>query len=141
MYGGESDLWIDLILILGPFFLLLYLFNKLMRKLLNVKKKKFFSYNHVNDRHKKIDWTIRISFMVILLLSIPFNMLSTMKHWYLQPWFLMISFLVISEAARAVMEWKYAANRKDYLFTISQTIFIVVVLVSMFTTRFFGLVD
>lgn len=48
-----------LILLLIVFGLILFFINKAVRKRLNVEKRKFFSYGHVNEKHKKIDWSIR----------------------------------------------------------------------------------
>lgn len=64
-----GEVFLKLVLVLSVFGLLLFLINKLLRTWLNVEKKKVFSYNHVNDKHKKIDWTIRIIFIFILFIG------------------------------------------------------------------------
>ncbi|MEC5424740.1 DUF4181 domain-containing protein [Virgibacillus sp. C22-A2] len=62
LHGTEPIFWLKLILALTLFALLLIAFNAVMSKWLKVEKKKFFSYNHVNEKHKKVDWIIRITF-------------------------------------------------------------------------------
>ncbi|WP_197046565.1 DUF4181 domain-containing protein [Oceanobacillus salinisoli] len=47
-------------------------------------------------------------------------------------------FIVVSETARAVIEWKYGENRKAYIVTICELAFIAIALTSMITTNFFG---
>ncbi|SET71420.1 protein of unknown function [Oceanobacillus limi] len=142
-FGPDSEFWLKLFLLLGGFLLLVYIFNSIMRKILNVKKKKLFSYNHLNDKHKKIDWTIRSIFIISIIFSYFYTITRDPMEtvWYLEVWFLSFVFLTISELVRAYMEWKYVKNENDYLFTISELIFVVVAAYCMFTTDFFGLFE
>ncbi|MCZ8533198.1 DUF4181 domain-containing protein [Psychrobacillus psychrodurans] len=141
MYGFDRMFWLDLLILLVIVISLLTLFNTVMRKWLKVEKKDFFSYNHMNAKHKKIDWTIRILFLVSMFLGLFINVRRDPLEgfWFLETWFLMIIFIVVSETVRAMMEWKHAVNKKDYIFTISQLVFGVVLLLSVFKTNFFGL--
>ncbi|MGB6407864.1 MAG: DUF4181 domain-containing protein, partial [Planococcus donghaensis] len=45
-----------------------WLVNWILRKSFNIEKEKkvWFSYNHVNNLHKKIDWGLRIVTMLIM---------------------------------------------------------------------------
>jgi hypothetical protein len=141
-YGVEPGFWLRLVLLLTIVLLLLVSFNTIMRKWLNVERKKFLSYNYVNEKHKKIDWIIRITTMVSLLLAYGINITRdpTNWYWFLQPWFILIIFVVVSHISRAVMERKYAKNPNAYKVTISETIFILILLFTLFKTNFFGLV-
>ena len=67
MYGVDPFFGLKLILLLAIILILFFVFNTIMRKWFKVDKKKFFSYNHVNEKHKKVDWTIRIITVVIIL--------------------------------------------------------------------------
>ncbi|GAB3056353.1 DUF4181 domain-containing protein [Virgibacillus ainsalahensis] len=143
MYVVEPAFWPNLILLLAIILLLMVLFNTIMRKWLRIKKKKFFSYNHVNEKHKKIDWTIRITTIVVILLGYiititrgPMDMI-----WFLQPWFILFIFMIVSETVRAVMERKYAENPNAYKLTISQIVFFLILLFTLFMTDFFGLIE
>ena len=120
---------------------LMFVFNIIMRKWLKVEESKLFSYNHVNEQHKKIDWTIKISFIVILSLGYFYNVARDLeeKVWYFETWFILYMFIIISGVVCAIMEWKYSENRKRYIFTISQLVFILIILGVIFTTEFFGL--
>ncbi|WLR58989.1 DUF4181 domain-containing protein [Guptibacillus hwajinpoensis] len=119
----------------------LYFINKALRKWLKVEKKQIFSYNHVNEVHKKWDWGIRISFIVLLIISFVVNIYRGFHDpiWYLQTHILLFVFIIASEAVRVIMEKKYAANKNDYIFTSIQLALILLFLTSMFSTNFFGL--
>ncbi|SFL98712.1 protein of unknown function [Gracilibacillus orientalis] len=140
MYGYGVEM--RLLLLLAIVLLLFVSLNTIMRKWWNVERKKFFSYNHVNEKHKKVDWTIRITTIVSLLLGYGINITRgpTNGYWFLQPWFTLIIFVVVSQIGRAVMERKYAQNPNAYKVTISEIIFILILFFTLFTTNFFGLV-
>ncbi|GAB3802694.1 DUF4181 domain-containing protein [Virgibacillus kimchii] len=141
MYFIEPIFWLKLILVIGITLLVVTGFQALMSKWLKVENKKLFSYNHINDKHRKLDWTIRITFLTLLLFGFFYN-ISVEPYdtvWFLEPWFLLIIFIVFSQVARATMEWKYAENRKAYMFTLSELLFFGVVFIFFINTNFFGL--
>ena len=97
--------------VLGILFSLLLIFESIMRKYLKVEKRKLFSYNHVNEKHKKIDSIIRIGFIIILLITVFYLIVTSSEPvWCFEPVFLILLFLVVSETTRAFIEWKYAEN-------------------------------
>lgn len=59
--------------------------------------------------------------------------------WFMNTWFLFFVFIVVSELVRAVMEWKYVEHSNAYIFTLSQLGFIMIVLLTIFMTDFFGI--
>lgn len=115
--------------------------NMFLRKWLNVEKKEFFSNQFVNKKHKKIDWTIRITFIVVMLVDFFFNVSENpSKHiWFLQPYILLFGLIFVTELVRIVMEKRYAANKNDYIFTSIQLVVISLFLIALFATDFFGL--
>lgn len=131
----------SLILISSIFGLVLFFMNKFLRKWLNVEKKEFFSNNFVNQKHKKIDWTIRITFIVVVLFGFFVNVSEDPSShiWLLQPHILMFSLIFVTELVRIVMEKRYAANKNDYIFTTVQLVVISMFLLAVFSTDFFGL--
>lgn len=140
MYGVEPIFWIKLIILMVILSSVIFIFNTVMRKFLKVEKRKSFPYNHVNEKHKKIYWIILISFLIILLTTHFFRTRNLNEAiWYLEVWFLILVNLVISEIVTAFMEWKYAENRKAYIFTISQLIFsLIIILLVIFYSSFFN---
>lgn len=140
MYSIEPLFYIKLFFLLAIFFLLMFVFNSIIRKYLKIEKRKAFSYAYVNEKHKKIDWIIRISFIIILFISNFYQRRNIGEvKWYFEIWFIALVFIVISDLFRAFMEWKYAENRKTFIFTISQLIFILGLLGILFASNFFNL--
>ena len=141
MYGIESTFWLKLIFMIVIILLFFIIFELIMRKWLKVEKKKRFSHNHVNDKHSKIDWSIRIIFIVFIILGsiLNANRDDTERIWVLEPWHLLLGLIILSEAVRALMEWKYADNKNAYIFTLSQLVFGILLVISILRTNFFGM--
>ena len=113
-----------------------------MAKVLKVEKKRIFSNSYVNAVHKKIGGILGITLLVIILVL---NMrqfedpeLAT-DPWYFLG-FLMV-FFVLDELVRAFMEWKYATNRRDYLYKLSEMLFMVIIIFTFAQTNFLGLIN
>ncbi|SDJ83584.1 DUF4181 domain-containing protein [Sediminibacillus albus] len=113
-YGLDAFIWINIGIFLG-LSVFIFVLNTILRKLLNVEKKKWFSFHFVNDLHKKVDWTFRILFVAasfILLMRQPVNIVY--------PLLLTLVFLLLQEGFRAYLEWKFKPDTNDYIFTLSQ---------------------
>lgn len=141
MYGVESSFWLNLFLLLTIFFVLVGVFNAILRRWLGVQKPKAFSYNHVNDQHKKVDWSIRIFFIALMVLGYFINMarLPQERYLLLETWFLLFGLMFTMEIARVIMERKYAKNPNAYIYTLGQLVFILIIIVTLFSTDFFGI--
>lgn len=141
IYGSESSFWPKFFLFLIILGLLMFTFNTITRKILKVKKKKAFSYNYLNDLHKKIDRTIRITFVVAMIIGFIVNTtrLPLDPILFLEPYFSLIILVFLTEIVTAVMEWKYAENKNAYIFTVLQLIFIAILLFSIYITDAFSL--
>lgn len=141
MYGIEPIFWLKLIFVVVIFSLLLIIFGSVMRRWLKVEKKKLFSHNHVNDKHQKIDWTIRIIFIVFIILGSFINVTRDYSEriWFLEPWYLLFGLTILSESVRVLMEWRYSDNKNAYIFTLSQLVFGMILVISILTTKFFGM--
>ncbi|WP_179884983.1 DUF4181 domain-containing protein [Bacillus sp. AFS015802] len=134
--------WIKAFLFLAIYGLLIFLFNAGMRKVLNVKRKKVFSYHHLSEKHKKIDWTIRIIAAIFIIVGGFYNTFTLgpeRKVWYLESYVLLFAFVSVSESVRAAFEKRLSDNPNDYKFTLSQLAFLTVTLLLFYTTEFFGI--
>lgn len=140
MSGIGPKFWLELLFILAILSLLLFSFNAMMSKLLKVEKKNFFSYNHVNEKHSKIDWTIRIIVIGLMIIGFFVNVsrLPMDSIWFFELWFLLLLLAIGTEVTRAIIEWKYAENRNAYKFTVFQLVFIFILLFILYWTNFFG---
>ena len=141
MYDFELN---KIIVILISLVLVLHIFSYTIRKLLGVDKKKWFSYNYINERHKKLDWYVRIAFIILLIffyfLTLSNTGILNHQYLYLLPGISAFIFLIISELLRAFMEWKYAENKKAYIATIIELCFAISITIWIITTYFSGIV-
>ena len=91
----------------------------ILRKVLKIEKEKnsFFSYNHLNDLHRKIDWGIRITSVITIITT---NILVVIENY--PNYFLLIPFFFIGLdfLVRAFFERKYSQNPKQYILTLSE---------------------
>lgn len=141
MYGIDPFFWLKLLLILAVLFVIRTVFNAIVRRWLGVEKPKAFSHNPVNEKHEKIDWSIRIFFIGAMVLGYFINVTRPPQESYLllDPLFLLIILGFVTEIVRAAMERRYAKNPNAYIYTISQLIFLTALLILLFITDFFNL--
>ena len=142
VYGVDNSFWLKLFLLLFILGLVIFLFNTLIRKLLNVKKRKTFSHYHLNNLHKKIDWTIKNTIIIVMIIGFFINISRPPSNTidYLQPHILLILSIFLTETVTAFMEWKYAENRNAYILTLVQLTFLIILVLVTFMTDFFGFI-
>ena len=117
------------------------MFNVVMSKWLKVEKKSFFSSSYVNEKHKKIDWTLRMTCIIIFILGnfINIERNPTERIWMLEPWNVLFGLIILTEVVRAYMEWKYEENKNVYIFTLSQCVFSALLVILIIKTNFLGI--
>lgn len=101
--------WLELLIILLVTILLVGIIPAVFRYRMGARKKKWFSDNQVNKFHKKVDWTLRIVFVIsIMICAIFFN-----THPFLT--YIMAGFFVLTQiGVQVYMDWRFADNRKDF---------------------------
>lgn len=105
-------IWISLIFILLIVFALISVVKTILRKVFNIEKEKkeFFSYNHINELHRKIDWVIRIA-VFIATISATFYMLN--EDFSINLLLFIYFFNVVIElGVSAFFQWKYLDGSK-----------------------------
>lgn len=110
--------------------------NAIMRKVLSVKKKELFSYNFVNAFHKKGEWVIRISSVIVYVAIFVNDAIN--PYLYIAILGSAISLAVF----RAIIEKKYAENPKDYIYTLSElgfSLVIAIILLLIVFPKYFNL--
>lgn len=133
--GMPPGFWVELIIILSVVILLVGGIPAVCRYRMGASKKKWFSYNHINKFHKKVDWTLRIVFVISLIIcTILFNS---------QPFitFIIFGFFILTQiGAQAYIEWRYSDNRKDFQVSLIQlTLTFVTLLGFVFWLEYFSL--
>ncbi|WP_419958896.1 DUF4181 domain-containing protein [Psychrobacillus sp. BM2] len=108
------------------FIILVFLFEKIINKLLRVKKKRISETSG-----KNIDRWGRGIILVIFLCTLPFvvskDTMNVIK-WY---WIIYITLLL---SFQSILEWKYLENSKQYVATI---IFIILNVIIMYNIEYF----
>nr|WP_275980170.1 DUF4181 domain-containing protein [Halalkalibacter alkaliphilus] len=132
----------NLVLLLTVVVVLIVSFDVIMRRWLKVKRESLFLYHHVNNKHKKIDWSIRTFVIVMIIIGYILNIQRDYmdRMWFFETWFIILIFIFLSGTTQAYMEWKYAENRNAYRLTLSQLAFATILFVLIYKTNFFGLV-
>ncbi|WP_349773687.1 DUF4181 domain-containing protein [Sutcliffiella horikoshii] len=108
---------------------IMYVVRFLLRRAFSIDKSKkdFFSYNHINDLHRKVDWGIRLIILVVNLVLF-FMIIEDIVPIY----FVVIALLVliiVDRLVHAFFEWKYSDNPKDAILTLSDMIIMVIAVV------------
>lgn len=110
--------------------------NFSLRKVFGIKKekKRIFSYNHLNDLHKKIDWAIRIGAMLVSIIALY---LIFYKEFPVTLYLILLIVLaIIDYSTRAIFEWKFSEHPKQAILTIGE---MCVIVISFFIVFYFDL--
>ncbi|MCM3393238.1 DUF4181 domain-containing protein [Cytobacillus oceanisediminis] len=110
-----------------------------LRKTLNIEKEKkeFFSYNHINKLHRKIDWSLRISSIIT---NLNFLYLVLFQSFSIELWvFALVIFVVLDYGIKAFFEWKYSQNPKQSILTISEMFLLLIFIVIVFQLDLLGI--
>ena len=112
-----GNIWLDLAVFVLIIFFLHFFFSKLMRRLLKVEKRKPFSYNYVNDQHKKGDKIIRTLVVIIAIIALGIHYNSEVTTGIPVALIIAILLQLIPELYRAYMEKKYQSHLNNYKYT------------------------
>ncbi|WP_033540995.1 DUF4181 domain-containing protein [Planococcus sp. CAU13] len=112
--GTPDYLGLKLIIFIAGMFVILFLVNLILRKLLGVEKRHFLKANYVNDRHKKTEFYLGIAGAVAVAAAAIYGY----GRSGLYPVYATAIFALIGTVYRAYMERKHAENSREYLFTL-----------------------
>jgi len=131
--------WIKLGLIVIIVFIVISLVKLLLRKLLNVEKvkKEFFSYNHINELHRKIDRGLR-TFSVISLILLSFVVLFYFEDLLYLILLAPIVLMVMDYIIKAYFEWKYTQYPKQSILTLTEMILILIAIIIVIELKLLG---
>ncbi|PIC57991.1 hypothetical protein CSV80_06715 [Sporosarcina sp. P12(2017)] len=103
------------------------LLKVLLRKLLKIEKvkKEYFSFNHINEVHRKIDKSLRV-FSAISLITLYSVLLFYYEDFIYLFFFAIIAFTILDYLIRAFFEWKYTHDPKQSILTVTELLIIVV---------------
>lgn len=130
-------LWIKLGVIMIIVFALIPIVKLLLRKLLKIEKvkKEFFSFNHINDLHRKVDKGFRILSTITLIPLVYVLILYYEDYMYL----VLVAYIVLmvlDYTISAFFEWKYTEYPKQAILTLAE---MAVILIAIFVVIEFEL--
>jgi hypothetical protein len=124
--------WIKFSLIVIIVFILISIVKLVLRKLFKIEKVKreWFSYNHINELHGKIDKWIRITTTISL---ISFSWVLLFYNEDLMYLFLIgiVFFTVVDYGVRAFFEWKHSEYPKQAILTMAEMLILVTAIMTM----------
>lgn len=132
--------WMKIGLIVVFVFALISIVNHLLRTLLNIKKvkKDFFSFNHVNELHRKIDKVLRI-ISAITLIPLTYVLLFYYEDLIYLIFIAIIVFMVLDYMVRAFFEWKYTQYPKQSILTVTEMLLILTTIIIVIKFNLLGL--
>jgi hypothetical protein len=124
--------WIKFSIIVIIVFILISIVKLVLRKLFKIEKVKreWFSYNHINDLHGKIDKWIRITTTVNMIVFSWVLIFYSKDLLYL---FLIgvVFFTVVDYGVRAFFEWKHSEYPKQAILTMAEMLILVTAILTM----------
>ncbi|MGD6834458.1 DUF4181 domain-containing protein [Sutcliffiella halmapala] len=118
-------------------FLLVISVQIAVRKIFKIEKKKsVFSYNFVNETHKKVDLSLRFAGLIFI---IAFNMYS-FEHGYTFTNYMLglLIFLITLDLGNAYFHWKYSSEPKQSILILSGTVVVIILYILLLP---FGLME
>ncbi|PIC99626.1 hypothetical protein CSV68_07750 [Sporosarcina sp. P29] len=118
--------WLRFGVIIVCMFAVNSLLKAILRKLLKIEKvkKEFFSYNHINELHRKIDKGLRI-FSTISLITLYTVLLFYYEDLIYLFFFAVLAFAILEFMITAFFEWKYTLYPKQSILTLTEMLVII----------------
>jgi len=129
--------WIKFGLIVVLVFVCILIAKLLLRKLFKIEKvkKEFFSYNYINELHRKVDMGLKLFSTVttILLLSVWFYF----EEFIYLILIAVIIFAVLDYLVRAFFEWRYTQYPKQSILTLTEMFLILLAIIIVYQFKLF----
>ncbi|NQD67951.1 DUF4181 domain-containing protein [Bacillus haikouensis] len=124
--------WVKFGLIAIIVFVLISTVKFLLRKIFKVEKVKrtFFSYNHINDSHRKVDkWVRTFTVITLIILAILVINYKELSYLYLIG---VITLLTVDYTIRAFFEMKYSKHPKQAILTLAEMFLMLIAILIVF---------
>lgn len=122
--------WLGLLFYFILFFLVIYIFDRMMIKVLQIPRKSVLFDNHVNTTHRKVDWILRIIFILMIIVG---EIINTLREplpaiFILEPFTLVFLLIYVTELWKAYVEWKYEREKNSYKLTLYRLLVVTIFL-------------
>ena len=122
------------VIVLIVAYLLSFFGEKILRRVINVEKRKSFIYQPVNKSQKKGERVLLVLFFISLFIQIVYSSPSFETSTVL------IIFLIVLNLYRAFMEWKYQKESKEYIITLCSLVFFAIFIYFIFKLNVLDLI-
>ncbi|MCA1012665.1 DUF4181 domain-containing protein [Halobacillus halophilus] len=99
----------------------------IVRNLLGADKKKWFSNNHMNEFHKKVDSRFRAIFVILIFASLPWSINEPLVISGM-----LALFTIVLLGLQTFAEWKFSSNRQNFKVSLIE--------IALFLIAFLGVV-
>jgi Domain of unknown function (DUF4181) len=124
--------WVKFGLIAIIVFVLISTVKFFLRKIFKVEKvkRKFLSYNHINESHRKVDkWVRTFTGITLMLLAILVINYEDLTYLYLIG---VITLLTVDYTIRAFFEMKYSEYPKQAILTLAEMSLMLIAILIVF---------
>ncbi|WP_211655344.1 DUF4181 domain-containing protein [Planococcus alpniumensis] len=113
-------MWLEIGLVILGIVVLVTIVNFVLRKLLQIEKEKkdFFSYDYINEQHRKIEQWVRWGWMLASLIA--FSLVLYQEFPVIFYLFLFIAWMTTDAFVRAYFQWKHSDQPKQAILTLSE---------------------
>ncbi|SHM46059.1 protein of unknown function [Gracilibacillus kekensis] len=141
MYGVYPYFILQLIVTITVIIALWCSITYLLRKWLNISKESLLSNHQLNNEYNHINWSIRILFLLIMITGFVINLERDPfeRFKFLEPFFLLFIYLLVSQITGAFIQWKYIGNRNVAIYILSRLFLVIAFIISFIITNAWGL--
>jgi len=119
----------------GLLVLIVFLFNLLiricLRRLFKIErdKQKWLSYKHINKLHRKVDWTVSVITLIILVVALYF---LNAREYSINAYLITGLLLTLPQiGVKAFFEWRYSKVQKLFILTVSDMLIFTIAILSV----------
>lgn len=113
----------------------------IIREYFKVEHLSWWSYNFINDKHKRYDMALRTLSVILIIIGYIVNLSRGIENelWFFQPWSIIFALIILGQFLRAYMEKKYIEDKNYYKASIAEAVALIVILFITYQTNFYGL--
>lgn len=137
--GGCYMVWLKFLLLALTWLVLITAVKTILRKTFKIEKKNkpLFSYNHINNMHRNIDWIIRITSTIALIFVLYLIVYQNYSNYAFL--ITVLLFAVLEYLMTAFFEWKYSQHPKQSILTISDMVITIIIILTLIQLDIFNL--
>lgn len=136
--GFMTTLFLKVLFIIAMYAISVTMFHRLASKRLRVKRRRFFSFDTVNEEHERGDKLLRYLTLVILIAGFILHILNDFdsEYWFLQPYFIVAFSFIVRHLWKSFVERKAFSDNRESIYTLMETGINLLLFTLLFTSNF-----